>query len=404
MANDTEYGLSSYVFTRDLARTIRLAEALDFGMVGVNTGLVSNPAAPFGGVKASGFGREGGFEGIEEYLDTTYVALNIDELEPYDGVAAQYVDFAEHCEGESPCFVEWGRGVADDPEVLAWVDELPGLKKQPNIVFAAARWHGVPAPGPYAGLREALLADDGTIRATILARSTQTNEVGRLATLLPAFAQAVPTGPVALIEAGASAGLNLFPERWGYAWIDTGRPGRARRAAVPALRGDRPGTAARHALPEVAWRGGVDLNPLDVTDPEATAWLENLVWPEEEDRRERLRHAVGRRGGPAAAGPGRPARGAARARGRGLGARHRRRVPQRGGGLPAAEARARFQELMLGLVADGACHWVSNEGPTCFPTSTSPPRARPTRRALRARHRRAAGRPHPRARAVPALV
>jgi succinate-semialdehyde dehydrogenase/glutarate-semialdehyde dehydrogenase len=74
-ANDTEYGLSSYVYTRDLQRTIRLAEALDFGMIGVNTGLVSNPAAPFGGVKASGFGREGGFEGIEEYLDTTYVAL-----------------------------------------------------------------------------------------------------------------------------------------------------------------------------------------------------------------------------------------------------------------------------------------------------------------------------------------
>ncbi|MCW2842293.1 MAG: succinate semialdehyde dehydrogenase [Nocardioides sp.] len=76
-ANDTIYGLSSYVYTRDLARTIRLAEALEFGMVGVNTGLVSNPAAPFGGVKASGFGREGGFEGIEEYLDTTYVALPV---------------------------------------------------------------------------------------------------------------------------------------------------------------------------------------------------------------------------------------------------------------------------------------------------------------------------------------
>ena len=74
-ANATEYGLSSYVYTRDLARTLRLAEALEFGMVGVNTGLVSNPAAPFGGVKASGFGREGGFEGIEEYLETTYVAL-----------------------------------------------------------------------------------------------------------------------------------------------------------------------------------------------------------------------------------------------------------------------------------------------------------------------------------------
>jgi len=74
-ANATEYGLTAYVFTRDLARTIRLAESLEFGMVGVNSGLVSNPAAPFGGVKASGFGREGGFEGIEEYLDTTYVAL-----------------------------------------------------------------------------------------------------------------------------------------------------------------------------------------------------------------------------------------------------------------------------------------------------------------------------------------
>ncbi len=77
-ANASEYGLSSYVYTRDLSRTIRLAESLDFGMVGVNTGLVSNPAAPFGGVKASGFGREGGFEGIDEYLDTTYVALPAD--------------------------------------------------------------------------------------------------------------------------------------------------------------------------------------------------------------------------------------------------------------------------------------------------------------------------------------
>jgi succinate-semialdehyde dehydrogenase / glutarate-semialdehyde dehydrogenase len=75
LANATEYGLASYVYTRDLARTVKVAEALQFGMVGINTGLVSNPAAPFGGVKASGFGREGGFEGIEEYLDTTYVAI-----------------------------------------------------------------------------------------------------------------------------------------------------------------------------------------------------------------------------------------------------------------------------------------------------------------------------------------
>ncbi|WP_110180990.1 NAD-dependent succinate-semialdehyde dehydrogenase [Nocardioides solisilvae] len=74
-ANSSEYGLVAYVWTRDLARSLRVSEALEFGMVGLNTGIVSNAAAPFGGVKASGFGREGGFEGIEEYLDTTYVAI-----------------------------------------------------------------------------------------------------------------------------------------------------------------------------------------------------------------------------------------------------------------------------------------------------------------------------------------
>ncbi len=74
-ANDTEYGLVSYVYTRDLDRMVRVSEALQFGMVGVNQGLVSNPSAPFGGVKHSGFGREGGFEGIEEYLETKYVGL-----------------------------------------------------------------------------------------------------------------------------------------------------------------------------------------------------------------------------------------------------------------------------------------------------------------------------------------
>jgi NAD-dependent aldehyde dehydrogenases len=74
-ANDTEFGLVGYFFTRDYARVLRVSEALEYGMVGVNQGVVSNPAAPFGGVKASGFGREGGFEGIEEYLETKYVGL-----------------------------------------------------------------------------------------------------------------------------------------------------------------------------------------------------------------------------------------------------------------------------------------------------------------------------------------
>jgi succinate-semialdehyde dehydrogenase/glutarate-semialdehyde dehydrogenase len=75
LANDTEFGLVAYAFTRDLTQAITVAEGLQTGMVGINQGLVSNPAAPFGGVKQSGFGREGGPEGIEEYLDTKYVGL-----------------------------------------------------------------------------------------------------------------------------------------------------------------------------------------------------------------------------------------------------------------------------------------------------------------------------------------
>jgi succinate-semialdehyde dehydrogenase / glutarate-semialdehyde dehydrogenase len=76
-ANDTEYGLVAYVFTRDLNRALRVCEGLETGMIGLNQGMVSNAGAPFGGVKASGIGREGGNEGIAEYLETKYVAVNL---------------------------------------------------------------------------------------------------------------------------------------------------------------------------------------------------------------------------------------------------------------------------------------------------------------------------------------
>ena len=76
-ANASDYGLVAYVFTRDLERALRVSEALEVGMLGLNKGLVSNPAAPFGGVKESGFGREGGPEGIDEYLSVKYVAIDL---------------------------------------------------------------------------------------------------------------------------------------------------------------------------------------------------------------------------------------------------------------------------------------------------------------------------------------
>ena len=75
MANNTEFGLASYFFSRDIGRVWRVAEALEYGMVGVNTGMISNEVAPFGGVKQSGLGREGSHHGIDEYLEIKYIAM-----------------------------------------------------------------------------------------------------------------------------------------------------------------------------------------------------------------------------------------------------------------------------------------------------------------------------------------
>ena len=77
MANDTEFGLASYFYARDLSRVWKVAEALEYGMVGVNTGLISTAEAPFGGVKASGIGREGSKYGIDDYLTLKYVCLSV---------------------------------------------------------------------------------------------------------------------------------------------------------------------------------------------------------------------------------------------------------------------------------------------------------------------------------------
>ena len=75
-ANDTEFGLVSYVYTQDLSRGLRVSEALEAGMVGLNRGIVSDPAAPFGGVKQSGIGREGAHDGLLEFTETKYIATN----------------------------------------------------------------------------------------------------------------------------------------------------------------------------------------------------------------------------------------------------------------------------------------------------------------------------------------
>ncbi len=291
-------------------------------------------------------------------------------MELFADVGTQYGDFAASA-ADSPCFEAWARAVLDDPEVLAWIATLPGIKQQPNLVFAAARWHGVPAPGPYSGLRDALLADDstgGTIRATIMARATQTNEVGRLATLVPALTQAAAGRPLALLEVGASAGLCLYPDRWSYAWPPVGSlpgPGPELRCAVT---GPMPVPAV---LPDVAWRGGLDLHPLSVTDADQMAWLANLVWPEQDARRARLRQAVAI----AAAEPPRLVQGDLLADLPALvdeASAYGEVVVFHSAVLAYVDepGRRRFEALMAGLVAEGRCHWVSNEGRRVHPSVT----------------------------------
>jgi succinate-semialdehyde dehydrogenase/glutarate-semialdehyde dehydrogenase len=77
LANNTDFGLISYVFSGELGRSIRVAEAMESGMVAINRGVISDPAAPFGGMKQSGLGREGGFDGIHEFLETKYIGVEI---------------------------------------------------------------------------------------------------------------------------------------------------------------------------------------------------------------------------------------------------------------------------------------------------------------------------------------
>jgi hypothetical protein len=292
-------------------------------------------------------------------------------LEIFGDTATVYRDFAEEAYG-SACFREWALGVAGDPAVLAWLQTLPERKRQANLVFAAARWHGVPAPGPYAALRDALLGDEGPIRATILERATQTNEVGRLATLYPAFASLGPA-PLALLEVGASAGLCLYPDRYLVRWTFSNGETRETDPVGPLLECATTGELPGWALAPVVWRAGIDLAPVDVTDDEAVRWLETMVWPEQEERRERLRRAVEI----ARADPPYLVRGDL------LDA-----LPALVDQAPPDATlvvfhsaviaylepgdRVRFAAMMRGLVADGRCHWVSNEGPRVLPELVPP--------------------------------
>lgn len=200
-------------------------------------------------------------------------------------LAARYRRFATHeARGHSALYEALALAVTADATVLDFLADLPVEKQQPNLLFAAVRVVCGTADS-FAEFRQRLLSHAAAVRGVMLRRRTQTNEPARCAVLLPVLA-ALP-GPLALIEVGASAGLCLLPDRYGYDYGDVALPG------VPVLRCRAGGLCPLPARkPEVAWRAGLDLAPVDLTDPAEVAWLEALVWPDQAARLSRLRQAI----------------------------------------------------------------------------------------------------------------
>jgi hypothetical protein len=216
-------------------------------------------------------------------------------------VRDEYLAFARgQAAGVSPTYEALALAVAEDERLRALLADLPAGKQQPNLLLGVTRHLGGPVTDPAAFL--AWVVDQWrTVRGELLARTTQTNEAGRCATLLPVLS-GMP-GPLALLEVGASAGLCLYPDRYRYEYVGVpGVPGVPGAPGGTVVLGDGDGPVLEcewgrdvpppTRRPEVVWRAGLDLHPLGVTDPDDLHWLECLIWPEQDRRRERLRQAA----------------------------------------------------------------------------------------------------------------
>jgi hypothetical protein len=171
--------------------------------------------------------------------------------------------------------------------MLSWLDRLPELKRQPNLLFATVKFLGGAQPD-YESFRSFLFERAGEIERILRERATQTNEVARCSALLPALGQLTP--PLALIEVGASAGLCLVPERYGYSY-DGVRVGDAASPCQLFCRTIGPVPVPKE-VPRIVWRAGIDLAPMNIKSEDAVRWLEACVWPDEPHRLARLRAAI----------------------------------------------------------------------------------------------------------------
>ena len=212
-----------------------------------------------------------------------------------DAVQQRFARFArDEAPGRSALYEEWAGGIATDPEVQEVLARIPENRRQPPLVFAVARLLGA-VLGPYAGLRDFLLSHADELVAECTARQLQTNAPLRLAALLPVLSEI--DGPIALLEVGASAGLCLYPDRYSYRF--RGADGTLRAALDPAdgtstviLESRVSGELPALRMPDVVWRAGIDLAPLDASDERDRRWLRGLVWPGETGREARIEAAL----------------------------------------------------------------------------------------------------------------
>ncbi|MEM7414397.1 MAG: DUF2332 domain-containing protein [Gemmatimonadota bacterium] len=278
-----------------------------------------------------------------------------------DALSARYRAFAEHeAKGVSPRYEALALAVAESASLLDFVATLPEDRRQPNLVLAAIRWVcGVAADG--AELHRFIQERGEEIREVALARRTQTNEAGRCATLLPLLAT-LPQ-PLALLEVGASAGLCLLPDRYGYDYgrVEIAPPSPTAPTLRCAVSED---VDVPTRLPTVVWRRGIDLHPVDSTDEVEARWLETLVWPGQPQRRDRLRAALG----VAAANPPVVERGDVV-----------EDLPRVAATAPADATLVVFHSAVLSylsperradfrrVVSDVECVWIANEGRSVFP-------------------------------------
>ncbi|WP_093172707.1 DUF2332 domain-containing protein [Sinosporangium album] len=206
--------------------------------------------------------------------------------------ARQYRRFGEvHVQDSSPLYRRLSVAVSEDETLLELLAGLPREKRQPNLLLGAVRFLRGTTP-EYPEFREFVLERRDEVIDVVMRRRTQTNEPARCSALLAVLA-GLP-GPFALLEVGASAGLCLIPDRYSYDY-DGHVVGPADAAVMIrcSVAGNPPlPEALPNALPNVVWRAGIDLNPLDVNDDEEMRWLKALIWPEHEERRARFAAAV----------------------------------------------------------------------------------------------------------------